>query len=215
MKMKFVWLLVAEVDVEFWMLDGWKKKIGIFPILHFGTFWYVFYHFKQHQATTATNEVIVVEHPLYHRWLIWEFSSHMDTHEYISDIWYAVLLIFIQPNLYLSNSVEHPFIYLNSSILPVQYNSIYSTLYYIKTYNHSHFRPQKLIWHGSHTQGERALDSYCDGWTKATSDKIGIASSLLGNKLLDQERYSCDNRFVVLCIEVLSENRRKKRDVER
>lgn len=59
------------------------------------------------------------------------------------------------------------------------------------------------------------MDTYCDAWHSASTEKLGIASSLLGNKLLDQERYSCDNRFVVLCIEALSQDRRKKRDLNR
>lgn len=57
------------------------------------------------------------------------------------------------------------------------------------------------------------MDTYCDAWHSGSSDKLGLASSLLGNKLLDQERYSCDNRFIILCIEVLNQNHRKKRDV--
>lgn len=87
----------------------------------------------------------------------------------------------------------------------------------IKKKSHLIFhRPQKIVWHGSSTLGERAMDTYCDAWHSASSDKMGLASSLLGNKLLDQERYSCDNRFVVLCIEVLShQESRRKRDLGR
>lgn len=59
------------------------------------------------------------------------------------------------------------------------------------------------------------MDTYCDAWHIGTSSKVGLASSLLGNKLLDQERYSCDNRFAVLCIEVMSQDRRKKRELPR
>ncbi|CAD7083323.1 unnamed protein product [Hermetia illucens] len=73
--------------------------------------------------------------------------------------------------------------------------------------------PQKIVWHGSLPNGERAMDTYCDAWQESSPDKVGLASSLLGNKLLDQERYSCDNRFVVLCIEALSQDRRRKRDL--
>lgn len=76
-------------------------------------------------------------------------------------------------------------------------------------------RSQKIVWHGSHTNGERAMDTYCDAWHSASTAKLGLGSSLLGNKLLDQERYSCDNHFVVLCIEALSQDRRKKRDLNR
>jgi collagen type XVIII alpha len=77
------------------------------------------------------------------------------------------------------------------------------------------FRSQKIVWHGSKVNGERAMDTYCDAWHSGSSDKLGLASSLMGNKLLDQQKYSCDNRFIVLCIEVLSQDRRKKRDLER
>jgi hypothetical protein len=45
---------------------------------------------------------------------------------------------------------------------------------------------------------------------------VGLASSLLKNKLLDQERYSCNNRFAVLCIEATSQysRRRRRRDAD-
>ncbi|XP_062553398.1 collagen alpha-1(XVIII) chain isoform X12 [Armigeres subalbatus] len=72
--------------------------------------------------------------------------------------------------------------------------------------------PQKLVWHGASALGERAMDTYCDAWHTASPDKVGMASSLLGNKLLDQDRYSCDNRFIVLCVEALPHDQRRKRD---
>lgn len=77
--------------------------------------------------------------------------------------------------------------------------------------------PQKIVWHGSNARGERAMDAYCDAWHSAASDKLGLASSLLSNKLLDQEQYSCENRFIVLCIEALAHDRRRrrKRDIYR
>ncbi|PNF18720.1 hypothetical protein B7P43_G05034 [Cryptotermes secundus] len=71
--------------------------------------------------------------------------------------------------------------------------------------------PQKIVWHGSHLLGERAMDTYCDAWHSASTDKVGLASSLLKNKLLDQERYSCNNRFAVLCIEATSQYSRRRR----
>ncbi|PSN48620.1 hypothetical protein C0J52_24274 [Blattella germanica] len=50
----------------------------------------------------------------------------------------------------------------------------------------------------------------------ACTDKVGLASSLLKNKLLDQERFSCNNRFAVLCIEATSQysRRRRRRDLD-
>lgn len=61
-----------------------------------------------------------------------------------------------------------------------------------------------------------SIDSNCDGWHSSTSDKVGLGSSLLGNKLLDQEMYSCQQKNIVLCIEVLQNHQetRKKRDSE-
>ena len=72
------------------------------------------------------------------------------------------------------------------------------------------------MWHGSHLLGERAMDTYCDAWHSSSTDKVGLASSLLKNKLLDQERFSCNNRFAVLCIEATSQysRRRRRREID-
>lgn len=43
-----------------------------------------------------------------------------------------------------------------------------------------------------------------------------MASSLLRGRLLDQERYSCNNAFIVLCVEATSQDdyrKRKRRDL--
>lgn len=48
------------------------------------------------------------------------------------------------------------------------------------------------MWHGSRPQGERAMDTYCDAWHSGSPDKVGLASSLMGHKLLDQETYAFD-----------------------
>ncbi|KAH8397540.1 hypothetical protein KR222_009100, partial [Zaprionus bogoriensis] len=73
--------------------------------------------------------------------------------------------------------------------------------------------PLKLVWHGSLPNGERSMDTYCDAWHSGSHEKFGYASNLLGNKLLDQERQPCDGKLIVLCVEALSQDRRKKRDV--
>lgn len=86
------------------------------------------------------------------------------------------------------------------------YNSITSLLPH---------RPLKLVWHGSLPNGERSMDTYCDAWHSSSSEKFGYASNLLGNKLLDQERQSCNGKLIVLCVEALSQDRRKKRDISR
>ena len=74
-------------------------------------------------------------------------------------------------------------------------------------------RPRKMVWHGSKSNGERAIDTYCDAWHTSINDKMGLASSLLSNKLVDQESYPCHSKFIVLCIEAVShETKRKKRE---
>ncbi|CAD7004010.1 unnamed protein product [Ceratitis capitata] len=73
--------------------------------------------------------------------------------------------------------------------------------------------PQKHVWHGSLPNGERSIDTYCDAWHSSSIDKFGYASNLLGNKLLDQERQTCDSKLIVLCVEALSQDRRRKRDL--
>jgi collagen type XVIII alpha len=62
--------------------------------------------------------------------------------------------------------------------------------------------PKKLVWHGADSVGQRDVDSYCDAWHSAAKYKFGLASNLLRGKLLEQEKYSCNNAFVVLCVEV-------------
>lgn len=71
-----------------------------------------------------------------------------------------------------------------------------------------------MTWHGSHTLGDRAMDTYCDAWHSSSSDRFGLGSPLTGGRLLEQIRYSCDKKFALLCIEVTSEiaRRRKRSD---
>ncbi|XP_055689784.1 collagen alpha-1(XV) chain [Lutzomyia longipalpis] len=66
--------------------------------------------------------------------------------------------------------------------------------------------PQKAIWHGSDVYGERAMETYCEAWHSSSSTSFGLASTLLSNKLLNQEKISCDNKLAILCIEALSHN---------
>lgn len=76
--------------------------------------------------------------------------------------------------------------------------------------------PHKAVWHGSHVNGERALDKSCDAWQSSTSQKYGLASSILGPRLLEQTPYTCDKRLILLCIEATSEVfvQRKRRNIE-
>ncbi|KPI91743.1 Collagen alpha-1(XV) chain [Papilio xuthus] len=72
--------------------------------------------------------------------------------------------------------------------------------------------PQKFIWHGSYVNGERAMETFCDEWQSNDPKSRGMAASLYSHKLLNQERYTCNNHFAVLCIEATSHvsNRRKR-----
>ncbi|KAJ8922445.1 hypothetical protein NQ315_004392, partial [Exocentrus adspersus] len=75
--------------------------------------------------------------------------------------------------------------------------------------------PHKAVWHGALVNGERALDTSCDAWHASSRDKVGLAGSLKGPRLLEQSPYSCDKRLILLCIEATSELfvQRKRRDL--
>uniref|UniRef100_A0A6A7FZS1 Collagen alpha-1(XVIII) chain-like isoform X4 n=2 Tax=Hirondellea gigas TaxID=1518452 RepID=A0A6A7FZS1_9CRUS len=64
--------------------------------------------------------------------------------------------------------------------------------------------PQKYIWHGSSLKGERSLKAYCNGWNTESPKEVGLASSLLKNRLLSQDQMGCHNVFAILCIEATS-----------
>ncbi|XP_076329079.1 uncharacterized protein LOC143235125 isoform X4 [Tachypleus tridentatus] len=64
--------------------------------------------------------------------------------------------------------------------------------------------PQKIVWHGSDQFGIRDTDSYCNAWHSSSLMEEGLASSLLQNHLLEQEKYSCNHSFIVLCVETIS-----------
>lgn len=49
------------------------------------------------------------------------------------------------------------------------------------------------------------MDTYCDAWHSSSSDRYGLGSPLTGGRLLEQVRYSCDNKFALLCIEITSD----------
>nr|AAM50734.1 GM30371p [Drosophila melanogaster] len=74
--------------------------------------------------------------------------------------------------------------------------------------------PMKMVWHGSLPNGERSMDTYCDAWHSGDHLKGGFASNLDGHKLLEQKRQSCDSKLIILCVEALSQDRkRKKREI--
>ena len=64
-----------------------------------------------------------------------------------------------------------------------------------------YFRPQKIVWHGSTSNGDKVDDMTCNHWHSSSPRSMGYASSLLDGKLVDMNEYSCNNRFIVLCVE--------------
>lgn len=58
-----------------------------------------------------------------------------------------------------------------------------------------------MVWHGADNLGQRDFGNYCDAWHSDSMFKFGLASNLLRGKLLDQQKYSCNNAFIVLCVE--------------
>ncbi|XP_059470100.1 collagen alpha-1(XV) chain isoform X3 [Neocloeon triangulifer] len=70
--------------------------------------------------------------------------------------------------------------------------------------------PMKAIWHGSQLMGERAVDTYCEAWHSESMDKLGLGSSLLKGRLLGQERFTCDQKLIILCMEATSVGRSRR-----
>lgn len=63
-----------------------------------------------------------------------------------------------------------------------------------------------MLWHGADNLGQRDVDNYCDAWHSSQMHKFALASNLLRGKLLGQEKYSCNNSFIVLCVETAVTN---------
>ena len=59
------------------------------------------------------------------------------------------------------------------------------------------------------------MAAYCDAWHSSSASKDGLASSLLKARLLQQQKFACNNRFIVLCIEVATSRRRPRRSLHR
>lgn len=77
--------------------------------------------------------------------------------------------------------------------------------------------PIKAAWHGALLDGTRALDISCEAWHSSSYGKLGLAASLKGQMLLDQNPMSCDKKLVLLCIEATSElfvQRRRRRTID-
>lgn len=70
-------------------------------------------------------------------------------------------------------------------------------------------RPEKMVWHGADSQGNKMNDKECSDWRSDSSNRVGYAGSLKDGKLVDMIEYSCRKQLIVLCIEVLPKKQRK------
>uniref|UniRef100_A0A3P8TNX6 Collagenase NC10/endostatin domain-containing protein n=1 Tax=Amphiprion percula TaxID=161767 RepID=A0A3P8TNX6_AMPPE len=62
--------------------------------------------------------------------------------------------------------------------------------------------PEKTMWHGSTSGGQRHVDSFCETWRVGDRALTGMASPLQGGGgLLQQSSSSCSSSYIVLCIE--------------
>ena len=48
-------------------------------------------------------------------------------------------------------------------------------------------------------------DKSCRGWSSHSKYASTYGSSLMNGKMMDMDEYSCNNAFVVLCIEITSQ----------
>ncbi|CAL8388780.1 unnamed protein product [Boreogadus saida] len=62
--------------------------------------------------------------------------------------------------------------------------------------------PEKMLWHGSTSGGQRKVESYCETWRLGDEGPRGEASPLgRGEGILREEPRSCSSSYVVLCVE--------------
>lgn len=83
----------------------------------------------------------------------------------------------------------------------------YMWLFYIELFL-SH-RPEKMVWHGADSQGNKMNDKECSDWRSDSASNVGYAGSLTSGKLVDMHEFSCRKELIVLCIEVLPKTQRK------
>lgn len=62
--------------------------------------------------------------------------------------------------------------------------------------------PEKMLWHGSTSGGQRQVESYCETWRLGDGGRRGVASPLAAREgILGQSISSCSNSYAVLCVE--------------
>lgn len=53
--------------------------------------------------------------------------------------------------------------------------------------------------------GDRVLDMDCDAWRSGSTEHYGLASSIVHGFFRETTRFSCENKFAVLCVEINNE----------
>lgn len=72
----------------------------------------------------------------------------------------------------------------------------------MKLFSPSLIRPEKMLWHGSTSGGQRHTEGFCEAWRSGEQTQSGLAAPLYsGSSLLQQQSGSCSSSYVVLCIE--------------
>ncbi|XP_053116735.1 collagen alpha-1(XV) chain-like isoform X2 [Hemicordylus capensis] len=59
----------------------------------------------------------------------------------------------------------------------------------------------KAVWHGIKQWGGRSPNQDCQDWRTASRQSEGLASSLARGKFLTEEKHSCSDSLIVLCVE--------------
>lgn len=80
---------------------------------------------------------------------------------------------------------------------------IFSLILYIFFIFQKNNRPRKQIWHGSNINGDKSIESFCGTWESPTADKSGMVGSLSYRRLIHNEKVSCREELIVLCIETI------------
>ena len=60
---------------------------------------------------------------------------------------------------------------------------------------------RNVVWHGVNPWGD-ASHYNCEDWSSDNPLHVGLASSLEGGLIAKQKKFSCNNKFHVLCIEI-------------
>uniref|UniRef100_A0A915JQY1 Collagen alpha-1(XV) chain n=1 Tax=Romanomermis culicivorax TaxID=13658 RepID=A0A915JQY1_ROMCU len=104
-----------------------------------------------------------------------------------------------------------PVVNLKDEILFDSWNGIFDTYgkFGRKAEIYSFNGPRKFVWHGSQPKGIRQADQFCEAWRSNAHRHVGLSADLSQGRLLGQEKSSCDQSLVVLCIENMSKKRRE------